>query len=286
MADTGGTTGRFSGDEWRGRVGGSWAEEWARTDRSFGGLTDRLIAAFVGALPEFSDSRQQAVLDIGCGAGETTLRLAAHRRDLAVTGLDLSPDLIAAAQARASGVAKVDFVTGDATAWRGATGYAGAVSRHGVMFFDDPKPAFAHIRTLIAPGAPLVFTCFAARAKNLWSDLARDLLPPTPRIDPHAPGPFAFAEQDYVHDILTASGWRDAVCEPLDYHYVAGAGEAPVNDALAFFKRIGPVARQLAGLDQETRAAFLPTFRAMLADHEVDGEVRFAACAWLWRAVA
>ena len=29
--------------DWEGRVGRSWADEWRRTDRSFGVLTDRLV---------------------------------------------------------------------------------------------------------------------------------------------------------------------------------------------------------------------------------------------------
>ncbi len=55
--------------EWTGRVGGVWAKEWQRTDRSFGELTDRLLDPT--ALSSFSHA-----LDIGCGAGEISIALA------------------------------------------------------------------------------------------------------------------------------------------------------------------------------------------------------------------
>ena len=276
----------FSGDEWRGRVGDTWADEWVRTDRSFAGLTGHLIDALAAALPSDATRAQRAVLDIGCGAGETALRLAVRRPDLAVTGLDLSDELVAAAQARSGDVPNVVFVGGDATNWRAAVPFNGALSRHGVMFFDNPHAAFAHIRAQLAPGAPFVFSCFAARADNPWASAAGDLLPSSPPADPHAPGPFAFADAGRVAGILADSGWRNAAPARIDFDYVAGAGDDPVADAVSYFARIGPVARALADLDPPARAAFRPRFAELLAGQVNDGEVRFDAAAWLWRATA
>ena len=56
------------GAEWTGRVGSAWAEQWRRTDRSFGALTGRLLEA--DAIGTFHHA-----LDIGCGAGELVRRL-------------------------------------------------------------------------------------------------------------------------------------------------------------------------------------------------------------------
>ena len=69
--------------DWEGRVGRSWADEWRRTARSFGVLTDRLVE--VATREAFS-----LALDIGCGAGETSLRLADARREARVLGVDIS----------------------------------------------------------------------------------------------------------------------------------------------------------------------------------------------------
>ena len=58
--------------DWSGSTGESWAAEWQRTDRSFGGVTERLLARTRGL-----DFRR--AVDIGCGAGELSLALARSR---------------------------------------------------------------------------------------------------------------------------------------------------------------------------------------------------------------
>ena len=58
--------------DWQGRTGESWAAEWKRTDRSFGGLTERLLAR----TREFP---LRDVVDIGCGAGELSVAVARGR---------------------------------------------------------------------------------------------------------------------------------------------------------------------------------------------------------------
>ncbi|MFD2780968.1 methyltransferase [Novosphingobium pokkalii] len=65
--------------DWQGGVGRAWAEEWQRTDRTFAQLTPALLAA-IAAQPGAT------VLDIGCGAGELSLALAAARPQAHVRG--------------------------------------------------------------------------------------------------------------------------------------------------------------------------------------------------------
>lgn len=276
----------LAGEEWRGRVGGSWAAEWVRTDRSFSGLTGKLVEAIDAAVPHANGAARPAILDIGCGAGETALQLARSRPDVDVTGLDLSDELVAVAHGRAAGQANLSFVAGDAGHWRARARFDAALSRHGVMFFDDPVAAFTHLRSLMAPGAPLAFTCFAARTANPWASEIADLVGAPPPVDPCAPGPFAFADAGHVGDILRSSGWKDATVERVDYRYIAGGGADPVADAFDFFMRIGPAARLIATLAPSLRQALRPRLTAWLDAHVADGEVGFPACAWLWRAAA
>ena len=132
--------------EWRGRVGEAWAEEWRRTDRSLAPVQAALLDTLV---PRLCASAE--VLDIGCGAGSTSLALADARPDARVTGLDLSEALVAAARERAAG--RAGFEVGDASTWTrpDARRFDALVSRHGVMFFDDPAAAFAHLADIAAP---------------------------------------------------------------------------------------------------------------------------------------
>ena len=264
-------------NEWLGRTGQSWAEQWRRTDRSFGPLTEHLLARTRG----FAFN---SVLDIGCGAGELSLALARGRHRITVTGIDLSPDLIEVARERAAHLANVVFEAADAAVWQPAGDFAPdlLVSRHGVMFFDDPVAAFAHLAALAAPGAGLMFSCFRERAENPFFTEAARLLPnPEPPPPPGAPGPFAFADPSHMQSILEASGWARVEFEPFDFAMIAGGGEQPVADAVEYFSVIGPAARAASELSPEERARFLDRLRELARRNLHEGIVSLRAAVWI-----
>jgi SAM-dependent methyltransferase len=262
--------------EWEGGVGRNWATEWERTDRSFAELTPRLLAAIAGLAG--SD-----VVDIGCGAGELSLAVAAARPQARVLGIDVSADLVAAATMRARGRANCAFALADAATWepdRGAPDLY--ISRHGVMFFADPVAAFAHLARVAQPAAGLCFSCFRSPADNPWASGIARLLPSgmTPP-DPHAPGPFAFADPERVRSILERAGWRDTAFAAHDVRYLAGRGADPVADALDFFGRIGPAARAMRDLPEDELAGFQARLREFVVEHRRGDEVAFDAAIWI-----
>ncbi len=262
--------------EWTGRVGNAWAEEWRRTDRSFGALTDRLLdPAAVGGFAH--------VLDVGCGAGELVERLATANASEDVLGIDISADLLAIARQRCTGLPNVDFAQADAAIWRAEREAQPdlVISRHGVMFFADPVAAFANLREQSVPGACLRFSCFRARTDNAWAVALASILPPQPPADPGAPGPFAFADPACVEAILAAAGWEDIEFERVDYAMIAGEGDRAIEDALAYFQRIGPAARAMAEMTPGDREVARERLRALLAEHYVDECVSLASAAWV-----
>ena len=263
--------------DWEGRVGETWAQEWRRTDRAFGPLTDRLLAATRGA--DFA-----RVLDIGCGAGELSLALARVRPDVRVLGVDVSPDLVEAARHRGSALANAEFAVADAATWTAAPEARPdlLLSRHGVMFFDDPTKAFTHLAAQAAGNADLLFSCFrAARENPAFSEIRRLLPDPPETVDPFAPGPFAFAERSHVVGILERSGWHDIAFEAFDFPMVLGTGDDPVEDALGYFRRIGPAAAAARDMDVGARERFFDRVRALCERHRHDGIVAMAAAAWI-----
>lgn len=261
--------------DWEDAVGRNWARSWQLTDRSFAGLTEPLLAR-IGRQPG------EAVLDIGCGAGELALAISRARPRAKVVGLDVSPDLIAAAGARAGGDhAQARFVLGDAAGWSDPAFSADLlVSRHGVMFFGDPTAAFAHLHQQAAPDAALVFSCFRTPRENPWASGIADLLGLPPG-DPAAPGPFAFADPQRVEALLSAAGWGQIDFEPVDFAYIAGKGANPVEDALAFVARIGPAAPPLRALNGAARAAMEDRLRDWFTHHRNGDLVAIAAGAWI-----
>ncbi len=261
--------------DWQAQVGRSWAAMYPQTDRAFAGLTQRL-------LERVSSCDGDSVLDIGCGAGQLSLAIARSRPRARIIGLDVSADLVAAAQIRGANHGNVEFSLGDAANWQ-RVDFAPdlLVSRHGVMFFDDPPGAFTHLRSICSSGAHLVFSCFRTPRENRWASDFADLLGIPPAADPRAPGPFAFADPQYVEAILGSAGWQGIDFEPVDFAYVTGKGDDPVGDAAGFFSRIGPTAAALRALDSDAREQAMKRIIRLLETHRSGDLVALGAAAWI-----
>ena len=108
------------------------------------------MAAVFGqaALEAVAPATGEHVLDVGCGAGASSLALAARVGAQGhVLGVDISASLIGRARALAPVDAPVRFQVADASSVELPEGAFDIVfSRFGVMFFDDPARAFAHLR--------------------------------------------------------------------------------------------------------------------------------------------
>lgn len=263
--------------DWQGGVGDKWAEEWRRTDRSFAGLTDRLLGvASAGTI--------YRALDVGCGAGELSLALGRGHASAEIVGVDISDNLVSVAKERGDHLFNVSFEQGDASKWE-REGWAPdlILSRHGVMFFPNPVGAFTHLHNIAARDGRLVFSCFRTVEENIWADKIASFLPSgaAPKGDPTAPGPFAFADAMHVRNILSEAGWTDIAFEPADYAYIAGTGEDPVGDALNFFLAIGPAAAAVRALPDSQKADFIAKLRRFLGNHRDGSMVAMRASAWI-----
>lgn len=263
---------------WNSKVGDIWVQMQERMDRALTPVTAALLAA---AAPQPGES----VLDIGCGAGETTLAAAFAVGDAGdVVGLDISEQLLARARERGEALlSPASFIHADAASWADDGDFDLIMSRFGVMFFADPQAAFAHFHQLAAPGGRLVFACWQPAARNLWATLPlrvlADLLPEQPAADPHAPGPFAFADAARVATLLEAAGWHDIAFHSLPFAMLIGSGDDPIADAVSFNLKIGPAARAVrdAGIGDQAR----PLLAAALQDHLRDGGVQLPGAIWL-----
>ncbi len=263
--------------DWEGAVGTKWAEEWRRTDRSFTGLTERLLV-HARAKPISS------ALDIGCGAGELTLALARSHAHARLYGIDISEALIAAARSRAVNFANVEFAVADAANWTSDQIAPDLLlSRHGVMFFPGPVAAFDNLRRNAAPEARLIFSCFRAIEENPWAMGLTKLLPAGASPPPQSmvPGPFAFADRDAVAAMLAKAGWLEITFESVDFAYIAGTGDEPVADARSYFLSIGPAARVAAQLDPSDHVQFLRRLDKFLTRHLEEDIVAMLAGAWI-----
>jgi hypothetical protein len=156
-----------------------------------------------------------------------------------------------------------------------------------VMFFADPVRAFRSLRTAANAGAALVFSCFQDWDANPWaaelaSAAAGRTLPPPGR----EPSGFAFAEPDYVRDILGSAGWTALEWRTVPFSYVAAGGAEAINDALSFLGEIGPASRVVRELPEKERGSAVERMRAVIERHFDGDEVQFPAAAWIWSARA
>nr|WP_068878715.1 class I SAM-dependent methyltransferase [Phenylobacterium sp. CCH12-B4] len=267
---------------WNDAAGRTWAEMQAVLDRMLAPFVDRLVAeAFPG--------EGGCVLDIGCGAGATTLAMARRVGPQGLClGVDISAPLVAAARERAAadGVAAAAFLEADAQTHGFDPGaFDAVISRFGVMFFDDPEAAFANIRRAARPGAALAFVAWRSPADNPFmttaARAAAPFLPPTPPAAPDAPGQFAFADGERVRRILDRAGWRDVDVSPLDL-----PGEVAEADLMAYVTRLGPVGLAMRDMGETRRGQVAGALRNAFAPLVQDGAVRFTSACWLARARA
>src|SRR3954467_10613160 len=135
--------------------------------------TDVVAGPFGAAAMDLLDlTAGQRVIDIGCGTGATTLELARRVGPAGdAIGVDISPTLVAAAEAMAGAqaVGNVTFRTADAQEDLLAPGdLDAAYSRFGVMFFADPMVAFRNIRRALRADGVLAFACWQSIFENEW----------------------------------------------------------------------------------------------------------------------
>ncbi|MBV8758098.1 MAG: class I SAM-dependent methyltransferase [Deltaproteobacteria bacterium] len=246
---------------WNGPAGDRWAREQAHIDAGMSAITELL---FRFAAPRAGER----VLDVGCGAGTTTLRLASLGCD--VTGIDVSRPMLEVARRRGARV-----LEGDAAAAPGT--YDLIFSRFGVMFFADPPAAFAHLRAITRRFA---FVCWQPYEMNPWAHepmrVAADLLPPQPPLVVDAPGPFGLARRERILEVLPGA-------EITAASSTMGIGST-LDEAVAEGLTIGPLARAAAGLDEPTRDRIRGRLRELYARYVTPEGVRFPAAIWLVRA--
>ncbi len=220
------------------------------------------------------------VLDVGCGAGQSTLDAARAAVRGGALGVDLSGTALAAARARGrrEGLRNVTFEEADAQRHPfPANHFDIAISRFGTMFFADPAAAFTNIARAVRPAGRLVLLVWQAVEHQEWvTTIQRSL--GTGDSPPADASPFSLADPDTVHGVLDAAGFTAVhladLREPLYY----GPDAASARDAVLGLRMATDLLARHADAD---RPHALDRLRTALAEHETGHGVWFDSRAWL-----
>ncbi|WP_217510726.1 class I SAM-dependent methyltransferase [Roseovarius spongiae] len=230
------------------------AQMWGQPGKSYDGISFGLSDTISHAVQALWPRPGERILDIGTGTGWAA-RLAAWR-GANVTGVDIAPGMLEAADALSAGVeprpafrraAAEDLPFEEAS-------FDGVVSTYGVIFSSKPVEAAAEMARVLRPGGRLALATWAddpggyiARFFDLigeWSDA-----PPPPA------SPFDWGRSSWLQEVVGAR-FKIDVREQVTTFYAPD--EATVWEE--YVNGFGPVASTYAALEQNRREAFRAAF--------------------------
>jgi SAM-dependent methyltransferase len=224
--------------------------------------------------------RGEDVLDIGCGAGQTTREAARAAAPGWVLGVDVSGPALEQARelAAAEHLDNVTYEHGDAQVHRfEPERFDVAISRFGVMFFSDPVAAFANIARALRRRARVVLLVWQRRERNEWGPAIDDALgapPPSATFDP-----FSLGDPGATQPLLEQAGFDAVRFEDVHEPMFFGAD---VEEALDWVGGFQHVRDALDALDPIAREQAIERLRTTLDSRHIAGRgVVFDSRAWL-----
>jgi len=226
-------------------------------------LVDGLARHSDAALERTHYAPGDRVLDIGCGFGDSTLRIARTvGAGGAAVGVDCAENFVRSAQsdAREQNVRNASFFIADVQSDDLRGPYDHAFARFGTMFFELPGAAMRNIRRALKPGGTFTQIVWRRREENPWLHEAelrvREIVPVVAHEDTDqvhcGPGPFSMAGPDMVSTMLKSAGFERITFERYDCDICIGRDLA---DAIEFAMALGPAGEiiRLAAEEGEKR---------------------------------
>ena len=201
------------------------------------------------------------VLDVGCGFGDSTRRIArCVGPGGEAVGVDCAESFVRMAEeeTRKEGIANARFFIGDVQ-WGDLQGpYDHAFARFGTMFFEMPGAAMRNVREALKPGGTFMQIVWRRREENPWlyeaEQRVREIVPVVSHEETKevhcGPGPFSMADPNMVSIMLRGAGFERITFERHDCDICIGRD---MDDAIRFATSLGPAGEiiRLAGEEGE-----------------------------------
>ena len=234
-------------------------------------------------------------LDLGCGFGDTTQRLAELvGPEGEAFGVDVAEPFIELArkEAEEAGAAQRPLRGRRRPGRELGEGFDYAFSRMGMMFFANPVQALRNIRSALAPGGRLCAVVWRRKEDNDWvrrAELVVDeyLEHPEETDEPTCgPGPFSMANADTVSEQLKIAGFEQIALQRCDLPLKIGND---LDHAVEFNMALGPAGEVLRLWEDridEIRPKIAADLREALAEFDGPDGVFAPASTWIIGATA
>jgi len=231
------------------------------------------------------------VLDVGCGFGDSTVRIAqlVGPKGQAV-GVDCAENFILASEqdAAAANVSNASFFVADVQGDDLRGPYEHAFARFGTMFFMSPGAAIRNIRRVLKPGGSFAQIVWRKREDNPWLHEAelrvREIVPVVSHEETDqvhcGPGPFSMSGPDMVSAMMRSAGFTRVTFERFDTDICIGRD---LDDAVEFAMALGPAGEimRLAGADGERlKPEVIAALRETLAPYARDDGIWAPSSTW------
>ena len=234
---------------------GVWNSGGARYEEISRGIADSIEHCILRLDPRPGER----ILDLATGTGWTSRVVA--KRGAKVVGVDLGPDLVAAASERAKAAGlDIEYRVGDAESLPFGDGeFDAVISTCGVMFATRPEAAAAELARVCRKGGRVALTTWLSDSNVFQMFLVMKPYMPPPPVPPN-PSPFEWGRTERIRELLGQD--FELKFEKGVSYYREPSGEAAWE---TFSTGYGPT-KALAGTLDETRRAELK--RDFVAFHD------------------
>jgi ubiquinone/menaquinone biosynthesis C-methylase UbiE len=228
------------------------------------------------------------VVDVGCGFGDTAVKLA---KIVGPSGSVLAMDCcdgfleFGRQDAKAAGISNITFLEEDVQTYPFEPIHDFCFSRFGTQFFENPVAGLRNMRKSLKPGGIMTMIVWRGIKDNPWLGSAKDVVlrllpPPGENAQTCGPGPFSMADTGVVTKQLEIAGYKDIQFERIDAQVFVGKD---LDDAVDFQLALGPageIYREAGKLAEDRHEEIAQALKAQLAKHLGPNGVMMDSSSW------